>query len=426
MFDWLVNGLKSVGHNIGQNRDLFAQYLAAAGSDLQQMGGLGPNVNAVTQQHIQNKNFRDMFAEIMKQGGKMTAGDGKMKFELPFNTPGTPGSNPTNNPGAGPVNSQTGVAPVMGDSPMPTLPNMQDVIQRMGGYLGGNSPFSVDLSGLSNNALAGLTPELMMAVVNTKLKQGELGERSITDLANIIYNNRMAGVAEAGIPISQMNADTAQLNAYRQLADEFRQSPIEVPGLGTIDLKQFSALPDKTKAYSYYVFDQKMAGKPALGYNDWERQTDDPTMILYYNMSKKDPKFKQFLMEYQKSGAANINMTPGERKLDEAKVAGQAYFLQPDKVMGDLQSYIGSQAGMDAIDANREEAIKLPKNATPQQQSEAYKAADARALAKTIYEWYVKNIKTAGKILNERAEGNTIVWTVKWDNGNTSEVRHEF
>jgi hypothetical protein len=68
-----------------QNK-LFLQYLAGAGQDIGSGNPIGTNVNAITQQNIQSQNYMKLLQQMLGggiPGGKLTADDKGLKFDIP-------------------------------------------------------------------------------------------------------------------------------------------------------------------------------------------------------------------------------------------------------------------------------------------------------------------------------------------------------
>jgi len=152
--------------NTGVN-PLLIQYLAAAGSDLLSGNPIGANVNAVTNQAVQNKSFVKLLQQMLGQAqspnntSKMTMDGSKFKFEGDMiDDEGNPFLNPSTSP--------------------------------------------LDISSVD---LAGLTPELISQALNFKMTQDQLAQKKISDYVDMIYKGALTDQALAAAEKSR-NVDT--------------------------------------------------------------------------------------------------------------------------------------------------------------------------------------------------------------------------
>ena len=232
--------------------------------------------------------------------------------------------------------------------------------------------------------------------------QQRLKQQSLSGIADRVYKQAL---------IKQMGrqAETASVKAQTELIKSMRRSPLEVPGRGQIGFDEWKSLDTKTKAYSYYAFDAEQRDEDVMPYNEWNTQTDPPTAAKLYNIAKEDPEFQDWLTKYKESGATRISI--GE-KIETKEAMGQVenidYFSRPKGgLLDDVNKYLGSD----------EVQNKLIQYYDDPQKRDMEKIREKENFT-------VSKIKSAGgKIIDSKLDGRDFVWTVKWPNGKTTEVR---
>ena len=304
---------------------LVLQLLAAGGLDISQGTG-GKNTLAALMQNISSQNFmgpNGIFSKII--GGGMPGVSAKMTdkgvtIDMARETPiGQPGPNP----------GQTGIAPLS--------PGGADVNAGQGGTpltsqngLGGLrdylNPFSGSQLNFDPSNLAGVDPQLFMQAIGAKLQGEGLASQRLSDIADIIYkrnlaeyNSRMAGVAEANVPINKMDAETAQFDAYRkwmEMVTEDKRTELQ---------KNYDAA--KKEGFSGPIWEFKAYDETG----DWAN---------YQQMKKEGSfkgNFKQYMDKYANKGTT-INLSPFE----QTRQRGLAD-IQTEVISGDFSSTIESK-----------------------------------------------------------------------------------
>lgn len=232
--------------------------------------------------------------------------------------------------------------------------------------------------------------------------QQQINQKKMTDVVDMVYKKEL-------IQNMRRTSGTARLNAERQLAESLRRAPLNVPGMGNVTLDAWKSLDTKTKAYSYYAFNAKENDEAIMPYNEWDKQTTEPTAHELYELATKDPEFDKWLTGYRKSGATRISI--GEKVETAgalADVKTVKYFTDPK---GGLSSDINKHLGSDEV-----------QNRLIQYYGEPEKLEQEKIREKESYT--VSKIKSAGgKIIDQKIEGRDFVWTVEWPNGKTTEVR---
>lgn len=430
-----ASGSKGVGGLAGwvkDNSKLLSQYLAAAGMDAAEGGGLGKNFNGVTMQQNSSDSMTQLLTKLL--GGGMPGveakiGDKGLSINVTRETPaGQPGPDPRT----------TGIAPIAtpgqgatAPAAAPATPAQPQAAPQQGGVtlqslFGGVRPFSADLSGVSASDLVGLSPELILQALQLDQGQEQINDQKYRDIVNAHYNMGMLDDAQKRtalsaqeLPIKAQDSNTRYLNAISEWAKMGREAPMEVPGIGKLSLDEWDKLPVDTKAYSYYVFDAKRNGQEVMDFNSWKNQPTPPQIYEIYKLSTQDPDFAKFAFKWQKSGAASttINMTPGERKVDEAKVSGQVYFMNPNW-SDDLKEHL-----FEAEDTPQfREAVRGPDGKRSSQKVMVQKSLRAIAWMKDK----ITSGDTGGEIQSESWDPENpgvYVFRVKWRDGSVSPIK---
>jgi hypothetical protein len=381
--------------NLFKNK-MFLQLLAAAGTDI--AGGTGgKNTLQALTGNIGSQNMLKTLSEML--GGKIppgasikTSDKGITTFSLPStSTEDTTGS--STGEGAQPTETSS-------------LDRSKMLSNLFGSMLGGASPFGSSLPNLSASDLAGLSPELVLQALGARQTQEQLGQQRLRDVVNSMYNmgmltvaERNAAVAEAGVPIRTTEAETGRLNAIRQMYDAMKTSPIPVPGIGELDLDQFSKLPDDVRAYAYYSY----GNANPLSFNDWKQQVKPGETERLIDRSMKDEPFKKALLEYRRAGSTTINLAPEERALRTGYVEARIQLYNPQ----DREKAINKEF----------EKMGISDQIIAEMQGDSPKAKELRnentkkAISRLI-------VAGRGKVLRESIskDGSAYVWLVEWTN----------
>lgn len=274
----------NVGGGLGslfQNK-LFLQYLAGAGADIAAGKGLGPSVNAITQQNIQSQNMMKLMKQLLgPDGSKATISNAGMNLTIPpdqvsksllGNIDGV-GFDPSNPAVQTPVipSAQVPAAPA---APVPTI----------GGGSAAPNPFAGSSNlDFSASDLAGLTTQDISAALGMKMQQ-------TGQAADNIYKSKLMENIDSEIA-ARAGKDTS---------------------------------PEQVKLYQYA---QSQGYKGS--YMDF-KDSGVPSIFKEYDKAMADPKFRAWLKETNESKATRISL--GE-KLSEMKaksgLSGQLYFDDP-------------------------------------------------------------------------------------------------
>lgn len=363
------------------NNKLFLQYLSGAGGAMSAGQPIGPALNAVTQQNIGAqsqakllKTFQGMLGGgTVPTGWKMVRDEKGTKLELPNSALET-------------KEESQGLA-VEGSS-LPggsgtdwSNPENLNKLRVLNPFVEGQSG---ELTGAD---LAGLGPEDVSRAFAGALGAKELEQRSISDLLDAQYKG---------------------MGRQIEIAKLLRESPLEVPGLGKLSFDEWESLDTKTKAYSYYAFNEKQNSRPPLSFNEWSQQADEESIYSIYKLAQSDPAFKDFFFSQKQAGATRITL--GE-KVEEKKalagLEGQFFFKDP-KWTDVVDKRINSEEVQ-----NR--TFSLPE------------AKRSRAIAEEKVKVIEEKINAGGGTIIDIAwdkDGKTMVWTVKWPSGDTEKIRY--
>lgn len=360
------------------DNNLLLYFLAGAGRAIGGDGSFADKLGLMSQQNIAaqskdkaNKDYIKMLRQMLSGGGKITLDKDNVKINAPANSLKDSSTN-TNNQlidmlGAGELNPL--VSPL--DTP------------------------SADLAGLTTKDVS----QALSGALNVEqLIQSKINAES----------NRKLRVRE--LDILQGRADTDRLKALANLQKQFRTSPLSVPGVGKVTLDEWNALDTKTKAYSYYAFDAKSNDEKVLSFNEWNQQTDLPTAKQLYDLAMEDPGFNKWLTKYRKSGTTGTSLGEKiEQRKAFADIDAVKYFTDPKGLIEDINKYMSSK------EVRRKLLVFSDDKATKDKKSYELKEKFIQS----------KINAAGGEILDGRLEGKTVIWTVKWPDGSTSEVKDD-
>jgi len=351
---------------------LLLQYLSGAGQDIGSGNAIGTNVNAITQQNIQSRNFMKLLQKMLSgqgvpEGGKMTMDSKGTKIEVPSSA---------GNPLAGSVGltqgSQDPMAqgkPLSGASPQASQaplynPNMSNFLNPSASPLG-----------ISGADLAGLTPDNISQALQFKFGQEAFQQKKLTDAADLIYKSALTQRALTPAP-----------------AKDDRTTAV--------------------KNYEFYANQQKSLGKTPKSFEAWDKDTRTGHEKDYdrYRAEGGELDFHSWLRDITAlSGGIDLDEYR-KRKEITADVDAEKYFTDPKGLAQDVDKYVNSeevqnklfQLSDDPTKRNRQTILEKDKFITS------------------------KITSAGGKITGTEMDGRVRVYKVKWPNGKTGEVRYEF
>ena len=269
---------------------------------------------------------------------------------------------------------------------MSTPPSVPGPLRpKSGGTVGGGgtteqtaNPLAKDLMSLLNPSsgpaisagdLAGLTPQDIASAIGIGQQQDQMGQESINSLINNLYKGKL------------MEQIDASINAPPK--DE------------------------RTAAVKNYEYAQKQGYKGNFADFQKDLKTSHIKDYEYAKNNGYEGTFDEWVREMAQAGAMNLGEFIKRKNVTE-DIQAQKYFTDPKGLVADVDKYIASDT------ARRDLAQYEPG-------SREREIATVRAK-----ENYIKGKITSsgGKIVDERLDGRTFVFKVKWPNGNTTEVRY--
>ena len=371
----MANGI----NDLLQNK-LFLQYLSAASQDIGSGEAIGTNVNAVTQQSIKAQNYAKRQKAQMEMFQKMLGGEDSALGDL---TPDQmkmvqrafSGDNADKLTVDG---SKLNFTSALGGTSLATegakLPGGSGTDWEKVG-----NPFDVSQLDTTASDLAGLTPQEMSGALsgafNTVTGIEALKDKRVSDVVDRQYKQSLmdyygALTEKAGRPAKDERT-VAQKNY------EFAQSELGGNYEGTFSEFQRDAKTTHQKDYKAAV---------TGGYGGT---------------------FHEWMFEMAQAGATQIGDIASRAEVT-ADVKSKKYFTDPKGLSATVTKRIGSEEFQNKIFA-----------LDPSQQARA--TIEEKA---TIIESEITSV--GATIEDVRMEGRIRVWTVKWPDGKTSEVKYAF
>ena len=348
--------------NLLQNR-MFLQFLSAGGQDIAAGEPIGKRVGEATQQNIQAQSFAGLLSKILAGGGDFKLD--KDKFTL-SGAPNILGESSET------VGGPSELGPVGVNPPGKVTPSQPgaglDISQAnlLSTFL---NPSDSPLGDISPSDLAGLTTQDIGSIVGFKLAREELVRKRAADVAGLPLVEAktqlaLAQAAKAGIPKDQR---TAAIKNY-----EFAQ---------TQGFKgSFTDFKNATETTHKKDYDTAVEGGYTGTFHEW-------------------------MLEMAKAGAINLGEVVARKGALE-DIEAVKYFTDPKGLTRDIDKFISS-------DDVQNQLIQLEGPEVD------------RKKAQLTENFITGKIASAGGvILDSKLDGRTFVWTVKWPDGTTSEVRH--
>jgi hypothetical protein len=339
--------MNSVGKFLGENKDLLAQYLAGAGTDLSTTGRLGTNFNSVTKNASASKNMmkviQGMLGGDIPQGSSITH-DGKgSTIKLARITPeGQPGPNPGDNAigqipdlnsvlqmlGEGEETQTPAVAPAQMTPLNPVVPAVipqpaaQPQMNSIGRLRDSFNPFAGSRS-FSVNDLAGLTPQELIQVVQMKQQQdqNEVGR----------YNANVDAEYKLGVMRDYYNGELTAKQAQQKLEEYQNKTNRMNAETNQVEAgtKLYSALTkdERTASIKEYEYAKEQGFKGTL--EDWNNIAT-PETIKLFNKSVEDKSWDvkkkgglwNFIRAKNEAGAPRFTPYETKTQTDQASREG--------------------------------------------------------------------------------------------------------
>lgn len=247
-------------------------------------------------------------------------------------------------------------------------------------------------SDVSYSDLVGLTPQDISDSLAGAVSVANLKRQSINDVTDRMYKRAL---------VRQANASAAA-----------NEPSVTIPGTDIqltrkqyVDWYKAANKDDRTAAIKNYEY---AVGK---GYGGSFESFQDSALTSQqknYNQAKGEGYkggFNKWLLEMTKAGALNIGDIV-KRKEATKDVDSIKYFTDPKGLAQDVSKYISSE------DFRR----KLFKFNESERDIETVREKEKFIVNKII--------SSGGEIVDQKLEGRTFVWKVKWPNGKVSEVKY--
>jgi len=365
--------------NLLQNK-LLLQYLAGAGADISAGQPIGQNVNLITQQNIAAQNFMGLLAKMLKgevpEGGKVTIDNKGTKITVPKESTTMPA----------PLRS------AIEGSQLPGGSGIDWTDPRNLSKLGVLNPSASPAIGGAE--LAGLTPANISQALTGAISVEALKQKKLTDLVDMAYRRALTEQALA-------NVEKAR-----------KPEALDQPFVGGLTLRQFNALTPDAKEYVLAKHGARILGDTDfMPKREWD-ETSPTEKKKFLTELAEDPRLLDLQKELLEAGRNVISI--GEKAETAAAVRGavenvkaKKYFADPKGLARDVDRYINSNEARDQI-------IRY---------SDPHKIEVETIRLK---EKFIRSriASAGGTIVDERLEGRTFVFTVKWPDGTTSEVRY--
>lgn len=386
---------------------LFLQFMTAAGQDIAAPPGsqIGANIAGAVNQGIQTKSLTALLAKMLggsvPTGGKVTIDEKGVSALFPKTALDSPEFKLS--PGANDLVPNP-------SSKIPSNPSAP------AGGAGLVNPFSTAslgeiFSNLDAADLAGLTPQDITQALHSRFTQDQLAQQSVAEANQTMYQQGMMRSSHLNAESEAFRAQTSRLTEARQWKELMRESPIPIPGLDRPTFAEWEALDTKSKAYSFYAFNQNRNGLPFKSYDDWANQEKPENIENIYERAKTDKGFSDFYFKSKEAGATRINT---ESKVRDARaladIKGELYFKDPGW-FDDVTKYLKDESVDNEIFAESKQR-KVPE-------------ADVRE--EKALEYIKKKIATGGGVREKvvmTPDGKTMIITVRWRTGEVTDVRY--
>ncbi len=280
----------------------FLSYLSALGAGIAGPNSTASALDTRTQQNIQTQNYSSLLGKIL--GGEMpgyslSVDDKGLTMKAQRSTPiGELGPNP----------GQTGIEPLQMDSPQP----------KMDKYTGDPaSPFALGQLNLTASDLAGLTPELISNLMQLKMAKDEQVANRESAATERDYKSKL---------MQKIDAEIAAEAENRKLRGAEADNDAEKNRIAWYKAQN----PDKPADQLMYEYDVKFNGfKGSI--KDWkDKEPNEPAEMRMLNRAMTDPAFKKIMIEMRRAGATNVNISPGEKVMQEGLAKDKLTVLDPD------------------------------------------------------------------------------------------------
>ncbi len=375
---------------------LFLSYLSKSGAALNPQAG---GIDALTQQLIGAANAKDLQDRNRRELRALLSGKGVTES---ISDPGSPLQKVTQTKdktlleladlGVEGGSSEGGQSIAGGGAERAVLKQLKEENSNFGGIL--SNPSSGQ-SGASYQELAGLSAEDISRISRDAIA-------TETGIAGIKYRQALGEQARAQASAIPIQAGTRRLAEMRKWQESIRRAPFEVD----MSFTEWKSLDSKTKAYHYYAYNAKQNDEAVLDFNEWDRQADPTTIEQIYNVAKDDKGFRDFYFKQKALGGGLDLKERGKIQEQTADIKSKKFFTDPKGLSSTVRKRLSSDEFQNKIFSLSES--DRDKTTVQEAENESVRL--------------IKN--SGGTIVDSRVEGRTFIWTVKWPDGSTSEVKY--
>lgn len=351
--------------NTALQNPLLLQYISALGGS---MGGtVAKGLDATNQQNIKAQSYMKMLQKMMAGGAKVGMDAESTTIKMPTKDAhtimGVQGDEGTGQAG-GFGNDRSFVGGGTSSTPQP-----KDPASVMGAVLGGNvNPTPSPLGNFSASDLAGLTPQDIASALTGKFTQEKITQEGVNSQFDNAYK-------------------LAQINRMNQPTREKTTAEIE--------------------NYQYAV---KNGYKGT--FEEWKNVSDTATQKDYEYAVKQGytGSYKDWRLEIAKASATNVNIGDKVNQAEAMQdVKDRRYFSDPKGGLSkDIEDHMNSMPVM--------------------MQTARHKLGTkehSKVSAKIREDYFKKKLAdSGGEIVSGKVVGKDSVWTIRWRDGKTSEVRY--
>ena len=418
---------------------LFLQYLSGVGSALNEGKPVGPALNQITVQNIAaqnkaklNQTYMNMMRKLLASGGKVDQKGLTIPHEaLSDPLSGDAGVNeliptaPSSTGGTSPVYGDSTRSPSSGVSPNQLSPINQEVLRLI-------NPSTPAISGAD---LAGLSTEDISQALGSALGVGRLEmdweqmkDKKISDVATALYQDTLRREAETRIAEKDrvytteegIELDRDQYLRYLPLQKEAaldKDYPVPLYGVGIVSMREWSAASQDERSYSLYLHAVRERNKNLRP----PRLPEEPMSKDEFDMRK--PTEREKLLRALQADPALLAV---EKQLNESKATKISIEdkTATARALKDVESekYITSAEFASAINKHMDSDLVRSFLLQYAGKPGLVEARETLRIKKRFIESTI--ISLGGKITSLVADGDTLVWTIRWPSGYSSEYRH--
>ena len=378
--------------------NLLLSMLSGAGAAVAGPDSFAANMNPMVQQNIAAQSKATTQQKYMKWLQDLISGGAKVsmdkdKFSIGGETSVLQGMLKGDESGGGLNASVTAPTP-SAPAPAPVDPS---------GVMNLNPSISPPV--LSRADLAGLTPQDVSQALAGAINVESLMQSKISDVANRDLKERELALTKrlTEAQIGKLGAETSGLTPSINIPG----TDIKLTGSQYIEWWKAATKDERTAAVKNFEYAQVRGFKGSF---EQFQDLSSTTHKKDYDTAVKGGykgEFNEWMLEMAKAGAINLGDIV-ERKKATEDIEAQKYFTNPKGLAADVSKHISSDEVQNRLIRFSNDPRKL--------KMETVRSSEEYIVGKIT--------GSGGKIIEQKLEGRTFVWKVKWPDGTTSEVRH--